>query len=130
MQQCLISYLTDDGTRSLVGNALLQAAQVAVAWWHLFNVPDGVLRPIERFSFLPAPMFNVAVGEGKIGAVLMARVREVAPMPDTAGSNQESAACGVLRMIVDENKRPGRTWILKIGLFTDDQRDGDVICGG
>ena len=55
-----------------MGNALMQAAQVAAAWCHRMIAKGGVLLPIERFCFLPAPMLDVAVGEGKIGAVLMA----------------------------------------------------------
>ena len=65
----------------LVGNALLQAAQVAVTLWHVSAAPAFVLLSIERFCFLPAPMHDVAIGEGKIGAVLVASTGKMIPSP-------------------------------------------------
>src|ERR1700704_2355139 len=94
-------------------NALLQAAQVAVTFIHLSAAPDFVLLPIERFCFLPAPMFDVAVGEGKIGAVLITSPGEMIPDPARTGlDHAETAPRRVPRMIVDEQKRLGRTWVL------------------
>ena len=120
-------------SESRMGNAFLQAAQISVARWHRLIAPETVLHPLERGGFFPSPVFNVSVGEGKIDAVLMARVREVTPVPVVRGiglKDEEGAAADVLRMIVDEHKRLGRPWLLKIGVFADDQRDGADVLGG
>src|SRR4051812_6177284 len=102
-------------------NALLQPPQVAVARWHLSTAPLFVLLPIERFCFFPTPVLDVAVGQGKIGAILMASSRKSIPGPIPGLKHAESATRGVPSMIVDEHKRLGRIWVVNAGLLPEDE---------
>src|SRR4030095_4175822 len=116
-----------------MGNALLEAPKVAVTFRHRLNGPESNLRPMERECFFPSPMFDVAVGEGKIGATLVASVGKRTPVTagrGTSESHNEVPPCHALWMFVDEHKRLGWTGILNARLIADDEFGGGPGGGG